>query len=100
MADADPCVKTRLQRIAFRAWRRGTRESDLVMGPFVDRYGADLSEQEISELERLLDVDDEFLYPWIVGRNAVPAEMDGPVMRRLQAFLRDEVAAEVRKGIG
>ena len=45
-------------------------------------------------------MDDEFLYPWIVGRSPVPTEMNGPVMRRLQAFLRDEVAAEVAKGIG
>lgn len=100
MAEADPCVKTRLQRLSFRAWRRGTRESDLVMGPFVDRHGASLEESEISALERLLDVDDEFLYAWIVGRAPVPAEHDGPVMARLQAFLRDEVSAVVARGAG
>lgn len=104
MTEADARPDTRLKRIAFRAWRRGTRESDLVMGPFVDRYGGDLTESEISDLERLLDIDDEYLYGWVVGRAPVPVEHDGPVMRRLRTFLRDEVAAEVAQkasgGIG
>lgn len=96
MTEAD----SRLKRIAFRAWRRGTRESDLVLGPFVDRYGARLTESEIRDLERLLDLDDEHIYAWIVGRVPTPADHAGPVMAKLQAFLRDEVAAEVARGIG
>ena len=27
--------ETRLKRLSFRAWRRGFREADLILGPFV-----------------------------------------------------------------
>ena len=35
MTDEDP----RLKRLRFRAWHRGFVEADLILGPFVDRYG-------------------------------------------------------------
>ena len=53
MADIDARLKERLGRIAFRAWRRGFREADLVLGPFVDRVGPSLTEAELDSLEWL-----------------------------------------------
>ena len=32
--------QTRLKRLRFRAWHRGTKEADLMIGGFFDRYGA------------------------------------------------------------
>ena len=59
MADNDARAETelhqqRLGRITFRAWRRGFREADLVLGPFMEREGATLSDIELDQLEEVL----------------------------------------------
>ena len=101
MADTDARLKERLGRIAFRAWRRGFREADLVLGPFVDRVGPTLDETELDSLEALLAQDDDHrLYAWIIGTEATPAEQETSVMAKIRAFMRDHVAAAVAEGAG
>ena len=101
MADIDARLKERLGRIAFRAWRRGFREADLVLGPFVDRVGPTLDETELDSLEALLAQDDDHqLYAWIIGGEPTPAEHDTPGMAKIRAFMREHVAAAVAVGAG
>ena len=38
----------RLKRLRFRAWHRGTKEADLMIGGFFDRYGAEWGEAELA----------------------------------------------------
>ena len=45
-----PRDETRLNRLKFRAWRRGFREADLILGPFVDRHAAELTAAELDDL--------------------------------------------------
>ena len=93
--------KVRLGRIAFRAWRRGFREADLVLGPFADQIGPTLDEAELDAFEALLTEDDDHaLYSWITGTAPTPAEHDGPLMTKIRAFMAKHVAAEVAKGAG
>ena len=37
----------------FRSWHRGTREMDLFLGRFAERYLAELSEAELGQYEAL-----------------------------------------------
>ncbi len=74
----------RRRRILFRAWRRGLREMDLVMGRFADAHLPAMSDSELSEFERLLDVPDPQVLAWITGEEATPAEFDTPLMARLR----------------
>ena len=46
----------RRRRILFRAWRRGVREMDLIMGRFADAHLPTMNDDELAEFERLLDV--------------------------------------------
>ena len=101
MADIDARPKERLGRLAFRAWRRGFREADLVLGPFVERMAPSLDEGELTALEALLAEDDDHaLYAWIIGTAEVPARHDTPVLGKIQAFMREHVAAAVAEGAG
>ena len=101
MADTHARLKERLGRIAFRAWRRGFREADLVLGPFVDRVGPDLDEAELDALEALLAQDDDHrLYAWIIGTEPTPAEYETSVMGKIRDFMRAHVAAAVAEGAG
>lgn len=81
-----PMDETRLNRIRFRAWRRGFREADLILGPFSDRHARSMSEEQLSRFEVLLDQDDHDLYAWILGEAETPAEFEHDVMASLRAF--------------
>ena len=78
--------KARQGRIRFRAWRRGFREADLILGPFADRYAPTMTAGELDEFEALLDCLDHDLYGWIMGSLEAPPAMDGPVLARLRRF--------------
>ena len=91
----------RLGRITFRAWRRGFREADLVLGPFMEREGAGLSDAELTEFEALLAEDnDHELYAWIIETKPTPPEHDTMLMTKLRAFMRAHVATAVADGAG
>ena len=79
----------RLKKLKLRAWRRGFKEADLILGPFADKHVPTFSEAELDWFERLLDQPDQDVYAWILERTPAPAEFDGPLMTQLRAF-RDE----------
>jgi len=76
----------RRRRLLFRTWHRGMREMDLIMGGFADARIALMSEHELAELERLIEVPDRDLLAWITGEEAVPPELDGALFRDLRDF--------------
>ena len=65
----------RRKRLLFRCWHRGTREMDLIVGRFADAHLADLTEAELTELERLIELPDPDLYAALTGAGPVPPEM-------------------------
>ena len=81
-------LDVRRRKILFRAWHRGTREMDLMMGRFADAALAGMSEAELDEFERLIDVPDPDLFGWIMGDVDVPPTHDRPLFRKLKAFNR------------
>ena len=64
--------ETRLKRLRFRAWRRGFREADLILGPFADSHAQSLTEDQTLAFEQLLDLPDHDVYGWIVSEAAPP----------------------------
>jgi antitoxin CptB len=101
VADIDARLKQRLGRVVFRAWRRGFREADLVLGPFAEQVGPTLSDDELTSLEALLAEDDDHqLYAWIIGTAPTPEAHDTPVMGKIRAFMREHVATAVAEGAG
>ncbi|MFI4965963.1 MAG: succinate dehydrogenase assembly factor 2 [Caulobacterales bacterium] len=76
----------RLKKLKFRAWRRGFREADLILGPFADSHVATFSTAELDRFEALLEVPDHDLYAWIVGAAPIPPEFDDEIMNQLKQF--------------
>ena len=56
------------------------------MGRFADAEIGTLSEEELAEFERLIEVPDADLYGWISGEAEVPANYDTGLFRRLEAL--------------
>jgi antitoxin CptB len=78
-------LDARRRRVLFRAWRRGLREMDLVMGGFADAHLPAMNEAELDEFERLLDAPDPELLGWITGEAPVPPAFDTPLFAQLRA---------------
>ena len=76
----------RRKRLLFRCWHRGTREMDLILGRFADAEIGNLSDDELTQLERLIEVPDPDLYAAITGDKVLAADVAGPLFARIRAF--------------
>ena len=76
--------ENRLKRLRYRAWHRGTKEADLLIGGFFDRYGAGWSEAEIAWYETLLEEQDVDIMAWAIGAQPVPQRFEGEMMRAMR----------------
>ena len=76
--------ETRLARLRMRSWRRGTREMDLILGPFADTAMARLEPAEVDAYEALVAENDQDLYLWISGRGEAP-EAHRAIVDRIRA---------------
>jgi antitoxin CptB len=76
----------RRRKVLFRAWHRGIREMDLIMGRFADAEIGTMPEADLDEFERLIEVPDRDLFRWITGEDETPANYDTAVFRRLKGF--------------
>lgn len=79
-------LDVRRKQILYRAWHRGMREMDLIMGQFADAEIGTLSDEDVAEFERLIEVTDRDLLGWITGELETPSNYDTPLFRRLKSF--------------
>ena len=63
----------RLRRLRMRSWRRGTREMDLILGPFADAEIGRMDETTLVAFEALLSENDQDLFYWISGQGSIPS---------------------------
>lgn len=71
---------TRIKRLRMRSWRRGTKEMDLILGPFADSHAAGLDGAMLDRYEALLEENDQDLFAWVLARvngreAAIPPEL-------------------------
>jgi antitoxin CptB len=76
----------RRKKLIFRAWHRGMREMDLIMGRFAESRIDAMSDAELDTFELLIEAPDRDLLAWITGREPTPANYDTAVFRALKAF--------------
>jgi antitoxin CptB len=84
-------AEARLKRLAMRSWRRGTREMDLVLGPWADAHLAALDEARLALYDRLLSENDQDLMAWLIGQTPVP-EAYAALMAEIGAHARERLA--------
>jgi antitoxin CptB len=79
-------LSERRRKLLFRSWHRGIREMDLIMGGFADVSIAAMTDGELDQLERLLDVPDQEIYSWFTGEGVIPAQYDSALFKRMREF--------------
>lgn len=73
-------LEARLKRLKFRAWHRGTREADYMVGGFFDTYHQSWSAADMDWFEALLEEQDVDIMGWGLGTIPVPDQWQGPLM--------------------
>jgi antitoxin CptB len=71
------------KKLLIRAWHRGTREMDLLLGGFADRHITNFNAQELSDFEDMIAYLDGDMLDWITGAAPLPADANTPMMQRL-----------------
>ncbi len=83
-------LDVRRRKLLFRAWHRGMREMDLILGQYADAHIASFTEAQLDEFELILEVLDRDLLKWVTGESPTPAEFDTSLFRDIVAF-RDRI---------
>lgn len=65
-------MDAQLKRMSMRSWRRGTKEMDLILGPYADVHLAQMDEAGLAAFDALLEEADTDLLPWIMGQKVPP----------------------------
>lgn len=72
----------RLKRLRLRAWHRGIKEMDLILGGWADRFLSDADDATLNAFEAVMAEADHDLYQWVSGQG-VPPENLAPMIARL-----------------
>ena len=78
----------------MRSWRRGTKEMDLVLGPFADAHLPLLSEGDLAIYDAILMENDQDLMAWILGQTPPPDALS-PMLSRIAEFARQRLRHQV-----
>jgi antitoxin CptB len=73
-----------LRALRYRAWHRGTREADMMIGGFFDAYHASWEPHERALFAAILTETDVDIMAWAIGTEQVPARYQGPMMDAFQ----------------
>jgi len=76
----------RVKRLKFRAWHRGMREVDLLLGSFADQHLKGFNGDQLTQFEHILDIEDPYLYAWLSGTAPLPEEEKSDVMTMMLNF--------------
>lgn len=77
----------RLKRMTMRSWRRGTKEMDLILGPFADAHLAQMGDADLAIYDDLLNENDTDLLPMILGQTPAPTPI-APLIAKISIFAR------------
>ncbi|WAC48869.1 succinate dehydrogenase assembly factor 2 [Asticcacaulis sp. SL142] len=87
----EPRNDTRLARerkLSFRAWRRGFKEADIILGNYADDRLSTMTDAELDIFEVLIEVPDQDLYGWIIERDPTPVEFQSVIMNELNDYYK------------
>ncbi|MDB5477513.1 MAG: succinate dehydrogenase assembly factor 2 [Alphaproteobacteria bacterium] len=81
-------LTARHKKLLFRAWHRGTREADLLVGRFAEQYLPHFSEDQLDLFEELLDENDPDIFDWVTGKAALPVLPIQPLIMQMIEFYK------------
>ena len=74
------------KKLLFRAWHRGIREMDLILGRFADAYIGGMEANELEEFAFLLEVFDRDLIQWFTDETKTPMEWNTALFQKIKQY--------------
>ncbi|GAA5068001.1 succinate dehydrogenase assembly factor 2 [Roseibacterium beibuensis] len=74
----------RVKRLRMRAWHRGIKEMDLILGGWADRHLDGADDATLDAFEAVLAEADQDLYAWVSGQSEPPADI-APMLLRVSS---------------
>ena len=69
-----------LRALKWRAWHRGTKEADLMIGGYYDAHHSTWDQAQVTWFAALLNEQDVDIMAWAIGTLPVPPHFAGPMM--------------------
>ena len=79
-------LNKRKRKLKFRCWHRGSREADLLLGNFVDKYLPDMDISDVEKLESIADSSDQEIWGWVTGNIPIPAGISFTMVDSLKSI--------------
>ena len=79
-------LRTLQKKLQFKSSHRGSKEMDILLGSFVEKYIKLFNEGELQMLEAILELDDNDIYRYALDKETIPKEIDNRVMQLLKDF--------------
>jgi antitoxin CptB len=67
VVDGDRAI--RLKRLYFRSAHRGSKETDLILGPFAKARLPEMDDAALDEFETFLEENDNDIWDWVSGKS-------------------------------
>lgn len=77
-------IEIRRKRLKIRAWRRGIKEMDLLIGGYADDHLQSMDVADLDEFETLMDEQDQDLLAYVTSQQEVPPAIK-PMLDRIIA---------------
>ena len=76
-------LETYKKKIIYKASHRGSKEMDILLGNFINKYIELFNENELIIFDSILDCDDDDIYQWMIGKKDVPTRYENRVFSLL-----------------
>jgi len=73
-----------LRALKYRAWHRGTREADMLIGGFFEAHHVGWGSHDRALFAALLNETDVDIMAWAIGTEAAPERYQGPMLDALR----------------
>ena len=79
-------LHTLQKKLQFKSSHRGSKEMDILLGSFVEKYIKLFNEGELQMLETILELDDNDIYRYALDKVTIPKEINNRFMQLLKDF--------------
>ena len=79
-------LQTHQKKLLFKSSHRGSKEMDILLGRFVEKYIELFNSAELDMLETLLELDDNDIYQYALDKVKIPEDLNNRVMELLKDY--------------
>ena len=78
--------KNLINQIIYRSTHRGSKEMDILLGGFVKRNIDKFDDNELLDLDKILNYEDEILYKFYIDKSVNKLIVNNKIMKMLKKF--------------